>query len=56
MPRTTRILGCRLPVDDAAMVEAYANASGQFVSDVIRRAVMREVREVRAAIGAAPTA
>ncbi len=52
----SRTLGCRLPSGEAAMIEAYAAATGQPVSTMIRRAVMREVREVRAAIGAAPTA
>lgn len=42
-PRT-QVVAARLPAAEAAEVEAYAAASGEFVSHVIRRAVLREVR------------
>lgn len=52
MHSSHRTLGCRLPNEEAALVETYAAASGEFVSHVIRRAVLREVREAMA-LGAA---
>jgi hypothetical protein len=52
MPKSHRSLSCRLPESEAELVEAYAAASGDFVSHVIRRAVLREVREA-VAVGAA---
>jgi hypothetical protein len=52
--RNSRIIGCRLSHAEADLVEAYAAATGEFVSHVIRRAVLREVREVRAAVAATP--
>jgi hypothetical protein len=43
-PPSHRTLSVRLPAAEAAEVEAFAAAGGEFVSHLIRRAVLREVR------------